>query len=82
MTPFAMPQVGDGLKSVGLMAKRLTAAHRWCVTGTPMNSGGLADLQGLLGVNMLHFHYVSFSSYSLCTHCPDVLDSSLVITCG
>jgi hypothetical protein len=31
--------VGGGLSSSAVMATHLTAAHRWCVTGTPIGSG-------------------------------------------
>lgn len=30
------------------MALKLETAHRWCVTGTPVSSRGLEDLQGLM----------------------------------
>ena len=37
-----------GVGNVALMADRLTAVHRWAVTGTPIENHGLEDLQGLL----------------------------------
>ncbi len=40
--------VGAGLTSVALMAQRLSAEHRWCVTGTPIGGGQLEDVTGLM----------------------------------
>jgi E3 ubiquitin-protein ligase SHPRH len=42
--------VGTGMRAVGRMAHQLRSRHRWMVTGTPIGSGGLADIQGLLHV--------------------------------
>lgn len=42
--------VGSGFSSIGLMASRLTAQHRWAVTGTPIGPGGLDDIAGLFKV--------------------------------
>jgi hypothetical protein len=30
------------------MGGRIAAAHRWCVTGTPVGPGGMHDVLGLL----------------------------------
>jgi SNF2 family DNA or RNA helicase len=40
--------VGSGLSQVAVMADRLSAVHRWCVTGTPIREGQLDDVAGLL----------------------------------
>ncbi len=37
--------VGAGLGLVAEMAARLCARNRWVVSGTPLGSGGLSDLQ-------------------------------------
>ena len=42
--------VGSGLSLVAEMAARLRARNRWMVSGTPLSSGGLADIQALLRV--------------------------------
>lgn len=45
--------VGVGFSAVAVMACRLSSVHRWCVTGTPIGTGGLDDIQGLLKVLQL-----------------------------
>ncbi|PNH12465.1 Transcription termination factor 2 [Tetrabaena socialis] len=42
--------VGGGLSNVALMAARISATRRWCVTGTPIGKGGLNDVYGLIKV--------------------------------
>ena len=37
--------VGSGLGLVAEMAARLRAHNRWMVSGTPLSTGGLADIQ-------------------------------------
>ena len=49
--------VGSGFTLVAQMACKLSARHHWCVTGTPIGSGGLQDIFGALCV--LHAHPLS-----------------------
>jgi hypothetical protein len=46
--------VGGGVSSVVTMVMRLRATNMWCVTGTPMTSHGIGDLQGLL--RLIRYH--------------------------
>ena len=48
----AMPDTARGVMhaQVGDMAAMVQARARWVVTGTPIGSGGLSDLHGLLRV--------------------------------
>ena len=55
-------QVSSGMKSVTLMAKRINAAHRWAVTGTPLGPACLGDLHGLLQVFSSCIIQLSFST--------------------
>jgi hypothetical protein len=43
-------QVGGngGHSATATMGARIAAAHRWCVTGTPIGPGGMTDVLGLL----------------------------------
>jgi E3 ubiquitin-protein ligase SHPRH len=45
-------QMARPLGATGQMLERMRAAHRWCVTGTPMGQGkhAMADVQGLLHI--------------------------------
>jgi len=53
-------QMVEGINTkMSLMAQRLQAIHRWCVTGTPMNKG----LQGSFNSDMLL--YLSNQSHNL-----------------
>jgi SNF2 family DNA or RNA helicase len=47
------------------MAHKLEAHHRWCVSGTPVGSGMLADLYGL----MLFLRFEPFSSKMVFDNC-------------
>jgi len=43
--------VSSGISAVSVMAKRIMAAHRWAVTGTPLTSGhGIRELPKILQV--------------------------------
>ncbi|GFR52444.1 hypothetical protein Agub_g15018, partial [Astrephomene gubernaculifera] len=41
---------GHSMSHVAVMAARMEAEHRWCVTGTPIGPGGLEDILGLVRI--------------------------------